>query len=65
IINLFFEDTNEGKSEQDKVDEQIEVVNIDNKNQSIMDEFFNFALFEREQELSFIEQTIVVHDATK
>ncbi|CAG8853836.1 7681_t:CDS:1, partial [Gigaspora margarita] len=36
---------------------QIEVVNIDNNNQYIMDEFFNFALFEREKELLFIKQT--------
>ncbi|CAG8833997.1 20170_t:CDS:1, partial [Gigaspora margarita] len=57
IIDLFFEDTNKGESEQDKVDKQIEVVNIDDKDQSIMDEFFNFALFEREKELLFIEQT--------
>ena len=57
IIDLFFEDTNKGESEQDKVDEQIEVVNIDDNDQYIMDEFFNFALFEREKELLFIEQT--------
>ncbi|CAG8727322.1 19248_t:CDS:2 [Gigaspora margarita] len=37
IIDLFFKDTNKGESEQDKVDEQIKVVNIDDKNQSIMD----------------------------
>ena len=57
IIDLFFEDTNKDESEQDKVDEQIEVVNIDDNDQYIMDEFFNFALFEREKELLFIEQT--------
>ena len=57
IIDLFFEDTNKGESEQDKVDEQIEVVNIDDNDQYIIDEFFNFALFEREKELLFIKQT--------
>ena len=57
IIDLFFEDTNKGESEQDKVDEQIEVVNIDDNDQHIMDKFFNFALFEKEKELLFIEQT--------
>ncbi|CAG8833764.1 34502_t:CDS:1, partial [Gigaspora margarita] len=31
IIDLFFEDTNKGKSDQDKVNEQIEIVNVDDK----------------------------------
>ncbi|CAG8841591.1 35401_t:CDS:1, partial [Gigaspora margarita] len=41
------------ENKQDEVNEQIEVINVDDKDQSIIDKFFNFVLFEREQELSF------------
>ncbi|CAG8457107.1 14104_t:CDS:2, partial [Cetraspora pellucida] len=57
-IDIFFEDMNEeSEDEQEEVNEQIEAVNVNDEDQSIMEEYFDFALFEREQEeSSFIEQ---------
>ncbi|CAG8669415.1 4673_t:CDS:1, partial [Cetraspora pellucida] len=57
-IDIFFEDTNEeSEDEQKEVNEQIEAVNVNDEDQSIIEEYFDFALFEREQEeSSFIKQ---------
>ncbi|CAG8470827.1 28071_t:CDS:2 [Racocetra persica] len=46
----------QNEDEQDKVNEQIEVINVDNKDISIIEEFFDFVLLERDQETLFIEQ---------